>query len=202
MAKQPDQQAQAKGTGTDPGIFVQLSKEDFLELIREARRDPKQEAKDAAEDRRMQVRRQQMIHLARQDERAKRLRQQQCRHTKPNGEKCVGGQAFSDGRTRLFCLRCQKVLHDFWSPEVAQGMIIAAKLKELGLTEEELERQMREKGVMPIDEATNLPGNTGGMTDDFVLGMPRGNFMPDLTTDTAGRTSGDVSDLLSSQADE
>jgi hypothetical protein len=154
---------------------MQLSKADLIEIIRESRRDPAKEAKDQAEADRQNSRRAQMVKIARADEKARKSRESQCQHKKPNGEETSGGQEFSDGRVRIFCLRCQKVLREYWAPAVAQGMAIAAKMGALGVTDEDIRKFMDFKGEGDPNK---------DVADDFALGMPKGNFAPDLTTES------------------
>src|SRR6516162_7827228 len=78
----------------EPTILMQLSKADLIEIIRESRRDPAKEAKDQAEADRQNSRRAQMVKIARADEKARKSRESQCQHKKPNGEETSGGQEF------------------------------------------------------------------------------------------------------------
>lgn len=177
---QPQQQHQQPGMGDDPEMaespmMVTLTKDALIELIREARRDPGKEAEIEAEAKRVLARRQQMVALAAQDERAKKLRQERCGHRKPNGEPTIGGQEFSDGRVRMFCLRCQVILREYWSPEVAKGMAIQQKMSELGITDDDVRQAMEVKGEG--DPAADAP-------DDFALAVPRGVHRPSLTTES------------------
>ncbi len=155
-------------------VFMTLTREALLELLREARVDPRREAELEAEGLRVAARRTQMVQIARADEASRQARQAACQHRKPNGEETMGGQEFSDGRVRIFCLRCQKVLRSYWSPTVAQGMAIQSRMTELGLTEQDIRDHMDFQGI----------GNpTADLHDDFALGTPRGAFSPDLTTE-------------------
>lgn len=153
-------------------VFISLSKQDLLDLIREGRRDPQMEAKIDAEAKRVDIRRRQMVALAKRDEEAKVARQALCQHRKPNGEETSGGQPFSDGIFRVICTRCQKILRSYWTPEIAQGMAIKEKMDALGLTDNDVKKHMAVDGEdNPLDQS-----------DDFALGMPRGVHSPSLTT--------------------
>lgn len=179
--KPPDDQNKnvAENTSTtdsDQPVFVTLTHQQLIELMRESRIDPRREEELKAEGIRVANRRAQMVKIARADENAKASRQKMCQHRKPNGEETSGGQEFSDGRVRIFCLRCQKVLREYWSPSVAQGMALAAKMGKLGITEDELLEAMEFKGE----------GHSSSDTaDDFALGHPRRNqqMVNSLTTD-------------------
>ena len=177
MAKQqqPDPAAaQVPGPDAEPSAFLTLTREGLVDLLREVRRDPVRDAKDAAETQRIKVRRDQMVRIARQDEASKKARQDNCTHRKPNGEEASGGQEFSDGRVRRFCLRCQKILREYWAPSVAQGMAIQSKMEQLGITDDDVRAHMDFRGVG--DAAQDQP-------DDFALAFPRGVMNPDLTTE-------------------
>lgn len=158
---------------TVPQPTIMLTRDALIELIREARRDPALEQKLQAEADRVQRRRVQMVRIAKADEASRIARQAACRHRKPNNEETSGGQTFSDGRVRIFCLRCQKVLREYWAPEVAQGMAIAKKMDELGLTEDDIKAAMEFKGEG--DPAFDAQ-------DDFALSVPRGVGRASLTT--------------------
>lgn len=166
--------AQAQIPQHDPNeVFISLSKQDLLDIIREARHDPNVEAKLETEARRVDIRRRQMVALAKRDEEAKVARQALCRHRKPNGEETAGGQEFSDGRYRVICTRCQKILRSYWSPQIAQGMAIKERMDTLGITDDDVKRHMA------VDGEGNPLSDT---PDDFALGMPRGVHSPSLTT--------------------
>jgi hypothetical protein len=176
MAKTPNTDANSPAptsNSADDQVGVFLTKDALIELLREARRDPDLEAKVNAEARRVAIRRDQMIQIAKADEAAKKARQASCAHRKPNGEETSGGQEFSDGRVRIFCLRCQKTLRSYWSPEFAKGMALARKMEELGVTEEDLNAAMEMEGEG--DPRRDQP-------DDFSLSVPRGVHKPSLTT--------------------
>lgn len=141
--KQPDPEPQEQ--------MVVLTKDALIELLREARRNPAEEARIEAEAARINQRRKQMVQLASQEMKARETAQARCAHRKPNGEECSGGQEYSDGRVRIICLRCQKTLREYWAPGVAQGMALAAKMEELGISEEELQRRMQGHDVRSAD---------------------------------------------------
>lgn len=157
-----------------PPMMVTLTKDALIELIREARRDPAREAEVEKEAARIQRRRDQMLNIARHDEKAKAARQSMCGHRKPNGEETSGGQEFSDGKVRIFCLRCQKVLRTYWSPEVARGMAIERKMAELGITDDDVKQAMEIEGDGYNDDDLN--------PDPFA--MPRGAGRAVVTTET------------------
>jgi hypothetical protein len=160
----------------DPSNFsFTLSKSDLIDIIREAKRpSPDVEAREDKERKRLEDRRQRRLRIAKAETQARINRQKMCRHRKPNGEETVGGQPFSDGRVRMFCLRCQVVLREYWAPEVAQGMAIAKKAATLGITDKDIMEaaDFRGEGELKFDEP-----------DDFALAFPRGTMQPDLTTE-------------------
>ena len=101
---------------------VTLSVEQFQELMasmaktigEEIRKPtPEEQAKRDEEAALKQRRIGEMMEVARAEEAATEQRQKSCNHTKPNGQPCVSGQTFSDGVTREFCLRCQKLMREY-----------------------------------------------------------------------------------------
>lgn len=145
----------------DSSAMVSLTRDDLIAIIREARRDPDKEHAVEAEAKRLSERRNQMVQIAKADERAKQQRQARCQHKKPNNEESSGGQEFSDGRVRIFCLRCQKTLRSYWSPQVAQGIALQRKLDTLGVTEDDLREAMEVDGDGVVNSLDLNPPDTG-----------------------------------------
>lgn len=125
---QPDNQA------------IMLTKETLVELVREMRRpDPEHEEKLRLEADLKKKRMLRKIRIVKAEEEAKRQREARCGHRKPNGEPSTGYANYSNGRVQEMCLRCQKIIREFWQPEVAQGMALQKKLEKLGVSREELD---------------------------------------------------------------
>lgn len=63
-------------------------------------------------------RRNEMIRIGKEEEEMKARTQAACNHLKPNGQMAVGGQRYSDGKVKEFCLRCQKTVREY-TPDAA-----------------------------------------------------------------------------------
>jgi len=95
--------------------------------------------------------------LAKQDEVARRQREANCGHRKPDNQEASATQEFSDGMVRVFCLRCQKVLRTYLTPAMAQALSIRQRMAALNISEEELEdRIMQGKVGMTTDELDQM----------------------------------------------
>lgn len=70
--------------------------------------------------RRMEAR----IEVGKAAERERLGEQQRCAHKRDDGRTwSAGGQKFSDGKLKIFCLRCQKILYDgVCPPEMENGV--------------------------------------------------------------------------------
>ncbi len=88
--------------------------------------------KREAEKARLRQRKLNMIRLVETEVAAKRRRQELCRHKKPDGEDCVGGQDMSNGKHVLICLRCQKVMSDQPTEEMVIAQTTLQRLAEQG----------------------------------------------------------------------
>lgn len=170
-----NQSQQEEAGGEKEPVFISLSPDDLVRIIREARIDPKAEAKEKAEAERLMVRRSQMVALAKRDMEARANRQRICGHRKPDGQESSAQQEYSDGIIRVMCLRCQKILRTHWNPAVYQGMAIQAKMQALGITEDELQELLTKRA-----DGTEPPPPP----DDFALGMPRSVSPAVVTTET------------------
>ena len=83
-------------------------------IVAELKRPTEEEARKTEEERvKLQARRDEMIRIAREEEALRNQTQATCAHQKPNGQPAEGGQRYSDGKVRIFCLRCQKVLREY-----------------------------------------------------------------------------------------
>lgn len=127
--------------------LTQQDLERLMTVAMQAARAPspeEQEEKNSERERQKQ-RRETMRRLIDTERRSIARRQELCRHRKPDGELCIGGQDFSDGHHRKFCLRCGKTIVDEPTPE----MVIA---------QSELQRQIDSGKLKVIDGHVQLHG--------------------------------------------
>lgn len=84
----------------------------MIAAVKEMKKPTEDEQRQLDEEKALRERRRsEMITIAREEEEMKKRTQAACDHKKPNGQYAVGGQVFSDGIERHFCLRCQKVVY-------------------------------------------------------------------------------------------
>lgn len=140
--KDKDQKDQGQGqsqAGQGQG-GINITKQDLSDILQvaiKAAQAPSaaELAEQEAEKKRMEMRRRVMHKLVQTAEAAKKKRVQMCRHRKPDGEECVGGQSYSDGMVRQICLRCQTIMYEEPTPELQvakaeiQRLIDAGKIK-------------------------------------------------------------------------
>lgn len=153
MATKNEQQPQSGGVPNQAAISI--TKEDLVELVREMRRpDPEHEEKLRKEAEFRKQRALRRVRIAKADEEAKKRREAMCAHRKPNGQPSTGFSEYSNGRVQEMCLRCQKVIREFWKPEVAQGMALQKKLEQFGVTRQEWDEA--QAGLEPVGVGTEL----------------------------------------------
>lgn len=133
-----------------------LTFQQMLVLVREANRDPEQEQKRKDEAKRAEARRLTRIRLIRAETANRAKIQAMCRHQKPRGEECSAGQSFSDGIYRDICLRCQKILRSYQTPELQSATDLVKrkfmeKAKELGISEEQIDDVFEDFNLSAID---------------------------------------------------
>ena len=117
MEEQPKEQPQALTELTEDGLERVM-----IAAMKAARQPTAEEQKKIDEEKaRLQQRRVTMQRMVKTEEREKARRQANCSHRKPDGELSVGGQAHSNGRQVMICLRCQKVITD----EPTREMVLA-----------------------------------------------------------------------------
>ena len=98
MAEKPQAEAAPQGT---------LSMEQLAWLVKKLKEPSDIEAaKLAADAKKLEVQKLQMVDLARIETENRRRAQDNCNHKKPNGETSWAGQIHSDGLYHPICLKC------------------------------------------------------------------------------------------------
>jgi len=119
MGFTPDQKSAEPTVSLTPSQFQEMMAAFAKTIVSEMKKPSEEEQATLDNDKALRERRRsEMIIIAKEEEEMKKRTQAACEHKKPNGQYAIGGQVFSDGIERHFCLRCQKVVYS-GAPAVA-----------------------------------------------------------------------------------